>query len=80
MTHLELGERILELRKANNFTRDQLASKTGLSSKFLYEIERGKKGLSVESLIKIADALSCSYREILVSELEENLEEENKNV
>ena len=71
MTHLELGERILELRKANNFTRDQLASKTGLSSKFLYEIERGKKGLSVESLIKIADALSCSYREILVSELEE---------
>ena len=58
MTHLELGERILELRKANNFTRDQLASKTGLSSKFLYEIERGKKGLSVESLIKIADALS----------------------
>ena len=72
MTHLELGDRILELRKANNFTRDQLASKTGLSSKFLYEIERGKKGLSVESLIKIADALSCSYREILVSELEEN--------
>ena len=72
MTHLELGERIQKLRKANNLTRDQLASKAGLSSKFLYEIERGKKGLSVESLIKIADALSCSYREILVSELEEN--------
>ena len=71
MTHLELEERILKLRKANNLTRDQLASKSGLSSKFLYEIEKGRKGLSVEPLIKIAEGLSCSCDEILMEEREE---------
>ena len=70
MTHLELGERILKLRKANNLTRDQLANKAGLSAKFLYEVEKGKKGLSVESLIKIAEVLSCSCDEILMEERE----------
>ena len=72
MTHLELGERIQELRKANNLTRDQLASKARLSSKFLYEIETGKKGLSVESLLKIAEGLACSYNEILIEEREQD--------
>ena len=71
MTHLELGERIQKLRKSNNLTRDQLASKSGLYSKFLYEIEKGRKGLSVESLIKITTALSCSCDEILMEEKEE---------
>ncbi len=72
MTHLELGERIQKLRKANNLTRDQLASKAGLSSKFLYEVERGRKGLSVESLIKIKEGLSCKYSDILMTETEED--------
>ena len=72
MTHLELGERIQKLRRANNLTRDQLASKAGLSSKFLYEIETGKKGLSVESLLKIAEGLSCGYHDILIEESEED--------
>ena len=65
MTRAQLGERIQEIRMAKNLTRDQLASKSGLSSKFLYEIETGRKGLSVDSLFKIASGLDCNSEDIL---------------
>lgn len=68
MTRTEIGERIREIRKAKNFTREQLATKSELSSKFIYEVENGKKGLSVDSLMKIAKALSCSCDYILMEE------------
>ena len=66
MTRIEMGERIREIRLMRNMTRDQLSTESGLSSKFLYEVENGKKGLSVESLLKIAEALSCSCDQIIM--------------
>ena len=72
MTRKELGEKIREIRMAKNLTRDQLATRSELSSKFLYEIEKGRKGLSVESLMKISKGLSCSCDQILMGkEMEE---------
>ena len=72
MTRKELGEKIREIRMAKNLTRDQLATRSELSSKFLYEIEKGRKGLSVESLMMIAKGLSCSCDQILMGkEMEE---------
>ena len=68
MTHKELGKRIEAFRITKNLTRDQLAAQTGLSSKFIYEVEKGKKGLSVDSLMKIGEVFDCSYDEILVKE------------
>ena len=68
MTHKELGERIETIRMNKNLTRDQLAAQAGLSSKFIYEVEKGKKGMSVDSLIKIGEVFDCSYDEILVKE------------
>lgn len=59
----EVGERIQQLRIMRGYTRDGMADKAGLSNKFLYEIEAGKKGFSVEILCRIAKALnvSCDY-------------------
>lgn len=68
MTHKELGEKVEAIRMEKNLTRDQLAIRAELSSKFIYEIEKGKKGLSVDSLMKLAKGLSCSYDEILGTE------------
>ena len=65
MTRVELGEKIANLRKNQNMTREQVAQKAGLSAKFIYEVEKGRKGLSVDSLLKIKRALSCSYDQIL---------------
>ena len=56
----EMGLRIKEMRGIHNFTREYLAQEAEISSKFLYEVEKGQKGLSSESLLKIANTLSCS--------------------
>ena len=56
----EIGLRIRRLREANSYTRDAFAARVHISTKFMYEIESGKKGFSVEILYKIANALSTS--------------------
>lgn len=56
----EIGLRIRKLREANSYTRDAFAARVHISTKFMYEIESGKKGFSVEILYKIANALSTS--------------------
>lgn len=59
----EAGLRIRTIRKTKGLTRDVLAEKAGISSKFLYEIEQGKKRFSAEVLCRIAENLdvSCDY-------------------
>ena len=63
MQHVEMGMRIWKMRKERRMTRDVLSEKADISPKFLYEIEVGKKGMSAETLLKIALALSvsCDY-------------------
>ena len=62
----EIGERIRQIREEKEMTRDQLAANAEITSKFLYELENGKKGLSANTLLKIANALSCSCDYILL--------------
>lgn len=68
MSHKEMGIRIKQMRGINNMTREELAEKAEISSKFLYEIELGKKGLSADTLLKIAKTLSCSCDYIMTGE------------
>lgn len=64
----EIGARIKNLRKINHYTREELAEMAGISPKFLYEIESGRKGFSAETLLKISRALSVSCDYIMVGE------------
>ncbi len=59
------GRRIRDLRKVNGYTREMLSEKARISSKFLYEIEQGRKGFSAKVLLRIADAMSVSCDYIL---------------
>lgn len=61
-----IGKRIRKLREEKEITREELANKAGITPKFLYEVENGKKGLSANNLYKIATALSCSCDYILL--------------
>lgn len=57
------GERIYLTRVMRGFTRDTLAELASISTKFLYEIETGKKGFSAVVLYNICQALKvdCDY-------------------
>lgn len=60
MPYRDIGLRVRTLREANDYTRDAFAEKIDISTKFLYEIEMGKKGFSAETLFRISKALCVS--------------------
>jgi transcriptional regulator with XRE-family HTH domain len=55
-----IGDRIKEVREAKGITQDKLAIKTGLSKGFISELENGKRGVSSDNLLKIANHLGAS--------------------
>lgn len=63
--YYDAGIRIRNLREKKHFTREQLAEKADISSKFLYEIEVGNRGFSANTLDKLAEALSTNTDYIL---------------
>ncbi|MBQ5390131.1 MAG: helix-turn-helix transcriptional regulator [Clostridia bacterium] len=66
-----VGARIRALREKAGFSREKCSEMAGIGSKFLYEIECGKKGMSAYTLYNIASALGVSTDYIL-SGLEKN--------
>jgi transcriptional regulator with XRE-family HTH domain len=58
--NVDVGSRVKEKRLALKLTRDKLAHNASISNKFLYDIELGKKGMSAETLYKLAQALEVS--------------------
>lgn len=69
MVRVEIGNRIKELRENCKLTREELAEKAEISAKFLYEVEKGRKGLSADTLLKISRTLSCSCDYLLTGEI-----------
>lgn len=68
--NIESGERVKEKRIALKLSRDKLASMAQISTQFLYDIEVGNKGMSAETLFRIAKALNVSTDWILTGEKE----------
>ncbi len=58
--NLEIGKRIKERRKALNLTREELSALVGYSAGFIQEVERGRSGLSSESMKAFSTALKLS--------------------
>ncbi len=56
----ELGEKIRTVRKARGCTREALAERIDVSSRFLAEIEAGKVGASLITVKRICLALGVS--------------------
>lgn len=68
MSNIQIGSRIRELREIQNYTREGFAEKVDISSKFLYEIETGRKGFSADILCRIVQTLSVSCDYIMLGE------------
>lgn len=60
-----VGDRIREIRETKKLTQDHLADKAGISKGFLSEIENGKRNVSSEYLLRIANALCASLDYLL---------------
>ena len=54
----DIGAKIVAIRKKQKLTQEDLAGLAELDRSYLSEIENGHRKLSVETLKKIADALS----------------------
>ncbi len=63
-----VGDRIREIREELCWTLDKLAGKTGISKGFLSDVETGKRDISSEYLLKIADAMGASVDYLLRGE------------
>lgn len=75
-----VGTRIRYMRELNHYTREELAEYADISSKFLYEIESGQKGLSATNLLKICQALEVSCDYIMTGKVEHKCSEELINI
>lgn len=56
----EVGKRIKYERKKRHMTQERLAEKVGISTHYLYEVERGSKSVTVGVLARVAASLEVS--------------------
>lgn len=60
-----LAEAIRDYRKKAKMTQARLAEEANLSSKYIGEVERMEKGISVDTLVRIARALKVRLRDLV---------------
>ena len=60
-----LGEAIRAFRKKAHLTQERLAERADLNYKYLGEVERGEKTISVEALARIAQALGVRMTKLV---------------
>ncbi|HJD20328.1 MAG TPA: helix-turn-helix domain-containing protein [Candidatus Gemmiger faecigallinarum] len=63
-----IGRRLRSRREAAGLTRERLAEYADISVQFLADIETGRKGMTVQTLRKLALALHCSCDDLIFGE------------
>lgn len=61
----KIGQRIRMLRMKSGLTQEQLAEASDLSVPYLSHIERGSKRASLETLVRVAEALDVTVDRLL---------------
>lgn len=59
-----LGARMRALRKERRFSQERLGKLAHLSGKFIGEVERGEKSISIDSLSRVAEALGAPLAQL----------------
>lgn len=55
-----LGQNIRDIRKSMNLTQEEFAEQLNLNPQFISQIETGKIGISVDTVINICNTANCS--------------------
>lgn len=67
MDYFDLGRRVKDLRRQQNMTQEELAEKIDVSASFLGHIERGTRIASLETLVKLCQALDTDPNYLLAA-------------
>ena len=62
-----IGDRIAKLRKAKNLSQQQFSYDAEIERSYLTHVEKGRKNISVETLLKITKALDISLKDFFDS-------------
>ena len=63
--NVEIGARIRAVRESSRLTREEFSEQIDISTQFLTDIERGRMGASLETILKICDTLGVTTDVIL---------------
>jgi len=59
-----LGQRLRALRKQRLLSQERLGERASLSGKFIGEVERGEKSISMDSLYRVSVALGVPLKDL----------------
>ena len=62
-----IGERIAQLRKAKKLSQQKFSYEAEIERSYLTHVEKGRKNISVETLVKITKALGISPKDFFDS-------------
>lgn len=71
--NMTLGQRVKKRRIKYELTQKELAERIGSSRTMIYYIETDKKNPSLDTAIKLADALHCTVDELVKEKVKENV-------
>ena len=83
MDYEKLGKRIREERTKLNLTQAQLAENVDISDTYMGAIERGERGVTLDTLVRLANRLGVTVDYLLsdsVSDSDSNIIEQIKQI
>ena len=60
---IAIGERIAQLRKAKDLSQQTFSYEAEIERSYLTHVEKGRKNISIETLLKITEALGISLKD-----------------
>ena len=60
----EFGHRVRIHRKSLGFSQEELAERSGLHRNYISDVERGRRNLSLDALLRLAKGLSINIRDL----------------
>jgi transcriptional regulator with XRE-family HTH domain len=60
-----VGNRLREARTRTGLTQKQLGDRAGVKQSYIFELERGRTNITLNTLVKMADVLGMDVRDLL---------------
>jgi transcriptional regulator with XRE-family HTH domain len=61
----EFGRRVRVLRKAADWSQEQLAAAAGMHFTYVASVERGERNISLENIVRLGHALDVDVAELM---------------